>query len=68
MSLFHFSHCFSVVRDDITLGGLGNDDGDGNEKDRKPIGLDQQNNNFARASRFLVHFFTVAARLQRESA
>ena len=27
-----------------------------------------QNNNFARASRFFVHFFAVVARLQRESA
>ena len=26
------------------------------------------NNNFARASRFAVHFFAVVARLQRESA
>ena len=26
-----------------------------------------QNNNFARASRFLVHFFTVLARLRREN-
>ena len=35
---------------------------------KKAIGLDWQNNNFARASRFFVHFFAVAARLQRESA
>ena len=28
----------------------------------------KQNNNFARASRFFVHFFAVVARLQRESA
>ena len=68
MSLFHFSRCFPVVRDDITLRSLSNDDGDGNENGKKPIGLDWKNNNFARASRFLVHFFTVAARLQRESA
>ena len=26
-----------------------------------------QNNNFARASRFFVHFFTVLARLRREN-
>ena len=32
------------------------------------IGLDWQNNNFARASRFFVHFYAVVARLQRESA
>ena len=36
------------------LGSLGNDNGDsnGNEKSKKVIGLDLQNNNFARASRF----------------
>ena len=35
---------------------------------QKAIGFDQQNNNFARASRFFVHFSAVVARLQRESA
>ena len=40
----------------------------GNENGKKAIGLDQQNNNFARASRLFLHFFAVAARLQRESA
>ena len=48
-----------------------NDDGNGNENYNKLIGLDWQNNffnNFARASRFFVHFFTVVARLQRENA
>ena len=35
------------------LGSLSNDNGDGNENDKKGIGLDWQNNNFARASRFL---------------
>ena len=50
------------------LGSLGNDDGDGNENGKKAIGLDWQNNNFARASRFFVHFFAVVARLRRESA
>ena len=34
-----------------------NDDGDGNENGEKAIGLNIQNNNFARASRFFVHFF-----------
>ena len=51
----------------LSLGSLSNDDGDGNENGKKAIGLDWQNNNFARASRFFVHFFAVAARLQRES-
>ena len=54
------------------LGSLSNDNGDsnGNEKSKKVIGLDLQNNNFARASRFLVPFFAFVARpsLQRESA
>ena len=45
-----------------------NDDGDGIENGKKAIGVDYQNNNFARASRFFIHFFTVASRLQRESA
>ena len=31
-------------------------------------GLDWQNNNFARTSRFFVHFLAVVARLRRESA
>ena len=30
--------------------------------------LDKQNKNFARASRFFVHFFVLVERLQRESA
>ena len=43
----------------------GNDDSDGNEKGKK---ADKQNENFARASRFFVHFSAVVARLQRETA
>ena len=50
-----------------TIGSLRNDD-DGNENGKKKIGLDKQNNNFARASRFFVHFSAVVARLQRETA
>ena len=34
----------------------------------KAVGLDWKNNNFALASPVLVHFFGVAARLQREGA
>ena len=46
-----------------------NDDNDDvNENGKKTKGLDQQNNNFAHASRFFVHFFAVTARLRRESA
>ena len=37
---------------------------DGNENGKKAIGVDKQNNNFERASRFIVHFSTVVARLQ----
>ena len=51
----------------MILGSLHNNDGDGNENDKKAIGLDKQSNNFARASHFFVHFSAVAARLQRET-
>ena len=40
----------------------------GNENGKKATGLDRQNKNFARTSRVFLHFFAVAARLQRESA
>ena len=49
------------------IGSLSNDDGDCNKNGKKAIGLDWQNNNFAHASCFLVHFFAVAAQLQRET-
>ena len=53
-----------------TLGSLNNDDGDGNgnENGRNAVGLDSQNNNFARSSRFFVHFFAVVERLQLETS
>ena len=35
---------------------------------QKAMGLDWQNNNFARASRFFVYFLAVVVRLQSESA
>ena len=39
------------------------------QRERKQtIGLDWQNTNSARASRFFVHFFAVTAQLQRENA
>ena len=47
---------------------LSNDDGDVNKNGKKVIGLDWQNNNFARASRFFVRFFAVTALLRRENA
>ena len=53
------------------IGSLSNDDGDsdanGNENGKKAT-IAWRTNNFASASRFFVHFFAVAARLQRESA
>ena len=52
----------------VIIGSLRNDDGDGNESGKKAIGLDKLNNNFARASRFFVHFSAVVARPQRETA
>ena len=52
----------------LTLGSSRNDDDYGNKNVKKAIGLDKQNNNFARASRFFVHFFAFVARLQRETA
>ena len=54
--------------DSYILGSLSNDDGDVNENGEKAINLDRQNNNFARASRFFVYFFTVVARLRRGNA
>ena len=40
----------------VILGGLSNDDDDGKENGKQPIGLDWQNNHFASASGFFVHF------------
>ena len=53
----------SLISTDLTeaiSGSLsnGDSDGDGNEDDRKVIGLDCQNNKFALASHFLVNFLT----------
>ena len=52
----------------IIIGSLSNDDGDGNENVKKVMGFIEQNNKFARASHFFVHFFVVTARLRRENA
>ena len=41
---------------------LSNGDGDANENGKTAIGVDWQNNNFARTSRLVVHFFVVTAR------
>ena len=60
-------NCFCYREMYQLIGSLSNNDGDGNEDGKKAIGLDKQNDIFARASRFFAHFFAVAARLQRES-
>ena len=52
----------------LSLGSLSNDYGDVNENANKAIGLDWQNNNIARTSRFFVHVLAVTARLRRENA
>ena len=50
------------------IGSLSNDDGDVNKNGKKAIiGLDWQNNNFARASRLFVHFFAFTAQLRLEN-
>ena len=56
---------------EVSLVSLSKDDhghGDGNENRKKAIGLDWQNNNFACAPHFFVHFLAIVARLRRESA
>ena len=54
---------------ETSIGSLSNYDGDVNEKGKKVIGLDWQNNNVARfITLFFVHFFVVAARLRHENA
>ena len=50
------------------LGSLCNEDGDGNENLKKSSRFVNQNNSFARASHYLVHFFALTARLRRENA
>jgi len=52
----------------IILGSLSNDNGDGNKNGKKAIGLDWQNDNFARASDIFVQFFAFAAWLHRETS
>ena len=47
----------------ITTGSLSNDDGNGKERGTKAIGLFEQNNNFAHASRSFVHCLALIALL-----
>ena len=51
---------------DVDVVAVVNGNGNGNENVKKTIDLDQQNNNFARASRFFACFFDVTAQLRRE--
>ena len=44
--------------------GDGEGDGDGDENGKKATGLDKQNNDFARVSRFFVHFISVIVRFR----
>ena len=44
----HKSFTHGQVKKAFTTGSLSNDDGDGNENCKKAIGLDWQNNKFAR--------------------
>ena len=71
-----WQHCCDIVSNDYNIvptvqrcvvlkGSLSNDDGDGSHNGKKAIGVDWQNNNSAHASRFLVNFLAVIARLQR---
>ena len=63
MKLRHHIGQFAFI-----FGTLRSDDGDGKENVKKQFKFNNQTNNFARASRFFVHFFAVTARLRRENA
>ena len=53
----------------MITGTLRNYDSDGNENVKKKNNrFNEQNNNFARVSRFFVHFFVIPAQLRREIA
>ena len=59
-------HAWLSQSKDCRIGSLRNDDD--NENGKKAISLDKQNNNFARATRFFVHFFVIVVSLQSETA
>ena len=44
------------------------DDDDDKENGKRVIGFYQQNNKFARASRYFVHFFAVVALLRHKTS
>ena len=56
------------TKHDSLLGTLRSDDGDGGKERQKSNRFCNQNNTFARASRFFEDFFAVTARLRRENA
>ena len=45
-----------------------NDDGDDKENCKKYVYTNKQQLNFARASRYFVHFFAIAASLRHETS
>ena len=51
----------------MIIGSFSNEEGDGNKSFQNGNRLLRKNNNFARASHFIVHFFTITARLGREN-
>ena len=59
MSIITTMRVLSGARCGKILGSLSKHDGDSNHNGKRAIGLDKPNNNFARASRFLAHFFAV---------
>ena len=61
------SNFYRLVASVIGIGTLRSEDGDLNENCHKNNRVNNQNNNFVRASRFFVHFFAVTARLRREN-
>ena len=66
-----FSVCYSFYIASLVRlwGTLRSNDTDGNENvKKKNKRFNKQNNNFARASSFFVHFLPVFARLRRENA
>ena len=62
------THARKLSVREMSVRSFSNDDGDGNENVKKSNRFIEQNNNYARASRFFVHFFAVTARLRRENA
>ena len=59
-------HYFYAGPGDWAFGNssYGDGDGDGDENGKKATGLDKQNNDFARVSRFFVHFISVTVRFR----